>query len=83
MREIRQLIRMIDVLPGFIQILIAAFLVAFCAVSVYSRINTGFGARLFDRISKDSFNNGMPHVISYTVIPILVTLGYLLILMVK
>lgn len=60
---------------------IAVGLVLFCLVSVYGRINLEFGSKMFSRIPPSEIRMNWEHIIRYTVTPLILTLGYLYLLL--
>lgn len=80
MRPLRQLEGLIDALPVWGQFAIAAGLIIFSILSIYGRINVAVGAKVFSKIPADEIRSNIPHIIGYTVIPVIVTIGYLLLL---
>ena len=83
MRQIRQLSEMLDSMPGWAQVLLAIGLVAYSFVAIYGRINTEFGAKAFSKIPEDEVRTNIGHILQYTVIPVIVTVVYLLMLWTK
>jgi hypothetical protein len=83
MRQLRQLSTILDALPVWCQILIAAGLVVYAIVSLYARINVTFGARVFSKVPSDQIRTNVPHIIRYTVAPVIVTIGYLVMLIAR
>lgn len=69
-------------MPRPVQVLVAIGLVAYSLVSIYGRINPKFGARVFSRIPADRIRRDSVHIVRYTIIPVLVTVGYLGVLVV-
>ncbi len=78
MRTLRQLSGMLDSMPLAAQVLLAAVLVAYSVVSVYGRLNTAFGARVFSRVPKERIRSDAAHIFKYTIVPLIVTCGYVL-----
>ncbi len=62
------------------QILIGLFLVVYSILSVYGRMNPSVGKKLFSKIPKSEIRTNKLHILSYTVVPIIVTLGYFVLL---
>lgn len=83
MRQLRQLSLVLDSMPVWGQILLAIGLALYCIVSVYGRINTKFGAKVFSKIPEDQINTDKFHIMQYTFIPLIVTVGYLVLLAAK
>ena len=83
MSQLRQLSEMLDTMPVWLQFAIAAALVAYSFVSVYGRINLQFGAKAFSKIPMDEIRENKAHIFQYTVIPLIVTIGYLALLVAK
>ncbi|MFC1705194.1 hypothetical protein ACFL59_00045 [Planctomycetota bacterium] len=76
MRQLQQVQQLIDQLPGWAQLLVGALLVAFSVVSIYARVNTRFGARVFSRVPPERLRTNYLHVVQYTLTPVLVTIVY-------
>lgn len=74
---------MLDSIPVWAQILIAIGLVAYSIVAIYGRINLKFGTKAFSKIPSDQIRSNIPHIIQYTVVPMMVTIGYLAMLVAK
>ena len=68
MKILRELEQWNATLPVWGQALIFIALVLFSVLSVYGRINTGFGAKLFSRVSEDQIRSNIGHIVQYTVI---------------
>jgi len=83
MRQLRQLSELLDSMPVWVQFAIAAGLIAYSFVSVYGRFNLQFGAKAFSNIAKNEIRENKAHIFQYTVIPLIVTIGYLVLLAVK
>ena len=83
MRQLQQLSQLLDSMPAPVQILIAIGLIAYSFVAVYGRFNLDFGAKAFSQIPRDEIRTNTGHVIQYTIIPVIVTVGYLLLLIAK
>ena len=83
MRLLRQLSTILDGLPLWGQILIAVGLVLYSTVSLYGRINVKFGDKLFSKVASDRIRTNTSHILRYTLIPAIVTIGYLLLLIAK
>jgi heat shock protein HslJ len=49
-------------------------------MSIYGRINLRFGAKIFSKIHPHEIRTNQAHILSYTGIPLTVTIGYLLLL---
>lgn len=75
-----KLSRLLETIPVWGQILIAIFLVGFSIVSVYGRIDLGFGAKAFSRIPRHRLRSDVGHIVQYTVIPVITTIGFLVLL---
>ncbi|MCG8590327.1 MAG: hypothetical protein MJE66_13645 [Proteobacteria bacterium] len=80
MRQLRQLSELVDNLPVWAQLAIAVALVAYSLVAIYGRIDLDFGAKAFSKIPRDQIRTNTAHIVQYTVVPLLVTIGYLVIL---
>lgn len=78
MRMLRQLSETLESIPVWGQILICLFLVGYSFVSIYGRINTKFGAKAFSRIPEDRIRKDKGHIFQYTIIPAVVTIGFLI-----
>ncbi|MCB1033223.1 MAG: hypothetical protein KDD47_05255 [Acidobacteria bacterium] len=76
MRFLRQLGEIVHNLPLWGQVLLGLALVAFSAASVYGRINTGFGAKVFSKIPEEEIRTNTFHIIWYTVVPVLATIYF-------
>lgn len=83
MRALRQLEALIDQMPLWGQIAVGAFLVIYSILSVYGRINPSLGRKVFSKIPESEIRTNKPHIMGYTVIPVLVTIGYLILLINK
>lgn len=83
MRALRQLEGLVDQIPSMWQIVIAVALVLYSAASIYGRMNPTFGARIFSRVEPSAIRSDKGHIIAYTVIPAIVTVGYVLLLLSK
>lgn len=77
---LRQLSNLLGVLPVWAQVAIALFLVSFSVVTVYGRMNVDFGAKVFSRVPKEEIRTDKGHIFEYTVVPVIVTAGYLILL---
>jgi len=77
MRMLDNLSPLIDQMPPWAQWLVAAGLVLFSIVSIYGRINVKFGAKVFSKVPAEEIRTNIPHIIGYTVIPVIVTVVYL------
>lgn len=80
MRQIHQLEQFIDQIPPWGQFLIALFLLVFSILSLYGRYNTKVGSKVFSKIPADQIRSNWGHIIGYTIIPIIVTVGYFVLL---
>lgn len=80
MRQLRQLIEMFNTIPRPVQFVIAAALVAFSLASLYGRINTRFGAKVFSRVEESQIRRNVGHILQYTVVPIIVTAAFVALL---
>lgn len=83
MRQLRQLSQFIEVMPLWGIIAIAAFLVAYTASSIYGRFNTRFGVKIFSKIPASEIQSNVSHIIQYTVIPTIVTVGFFVMLLAR
>jgi hypothetical protein len=73
----RNLERLFDGLSPTLRLVIAAALVAFSLASIYGRINTRCGAKIFSKVPEQEIRSNRWHPVRYTVIPVLVTAGFL------
>ncbi len=80
MRQLRQLEALLDGIPVWGQILIGLFLVVYSILSVYGRMNPSVGRKLFSKIPESEIKTNKLHILSYTVVPVFVTLGYFILL---
>ncbi len=80
MRQLRQLEALLDGIPVWGQVLIGIFLVAYSVLSIYGRFNPSVGKKLFSKIPESEIRTNKIHILSYTVVPIFVTLGYFVLL---
>ncbi len=71
---------MVEELPLWGQILLGLFLGAYSILSVYGRFNPGFGKKLFSKIPESEIRTNKIHILGYTVIPVIVTVGYFFLL---
>lgn len=83
MRTLRQLAQILDSFPVWLQFAVAVALVAYSAAAVYGRINVGFGAKVFSKIPPDEITTNTGHIVQYTIIPVIITVGYLVLLAAK
>ena len=81
MRLLYQLENMVHQWPLWAQLGAGAFLVVYSVASVYGRINPRFGIKIFSRVPEAEIRTNKGHIISYTVVPVIVTVGYALILL--
>ncbi len=80
MRLLRQLEGLIEGLPPWGQVLLGLFLGAYSILSVYGRFNPGVGKKLFSKIPESEIRTNKIHILGYTVIPVIVTVGYFFLL---
>ena len=80
MRLLRQLEGLIEGWPLWAQLLVGVALLAFSVASIYGRINTSFGVKVFSKVPEDQIRSNWIHIIGYTVVPVIVTIGYAFIL---
>jgi hypothetical protein len=80
MRILFDLEQLSETIPLWAQLLIAILLVSYSVVSVYGRVNTVFGSKAFSRVPESQLRSNRTHIVKYTVIPVIVTLGYLYLL---
>ena len=80
MRILRQLEAQIDQMPQWAQILVGVFLVVYSILSIYGRINPRVGKKVFSKIPEAEIRTNKGHIIGYTVIPVIVTIGYFFLL---
>jgi hypothetical protein len=59
---------------AWIKYALAAFFTSFSVISVYGRINTN----VFSRIPPDRVRKDVGHIVKYTVVPIFITICYLM-----
>ena len=83
MRALDRFEGLVDGLPPWGQIVLALCLVAFSVLSVYGRINTRFGGKIFSKIPDSEIRTNSFHILRYTIIPVIITLGYLTLLLKK
>lgn len=83
MRQLRQLAGMLDSMPIWAQFAIAAGLLAYSFVAIYGRMNVDFGAKVFSKVPRDQIRTNQVHILQYTIIPVAVTVAYLLLLFAK
>lgn len=74
--RLRQVETFIETAPMWAQIAMGLFLVVISIGSIYGRINTKFGAKVFTKIPADQIRTNWGHIIGYTVMPVLATLCY-------
>ena len=80
MRLLRQLEGLIEGWPLWAQLLVGVALLAFSLASIYGRINPSFGVKVFSKVPEDQIRSNWIHIIGYTVVPVIVTIGYAFIL---
>ncbi len=78
--RLRQLNTLLDGMPPWAQFALAGFLVLYAVVSIYGRINTKFGAKVFSKIPEREIRTNVSHIVSYTIVPVVVCIGYLVLL---
>lgn len=83
MRILRQLEGLIDGLPPWGQILLGVALLAYSILSIYGRVNVSVGKKIFSKVPEDQIRSNWVHIIGYTVVPVIVTAGYYLLLYTK
>ena len=83
MRVLNYFDGLVDSLPSWGQIVLALFLVTFSVLSVYGRINTRFGGKIFSKIPESEIRSNLFHIFRYTIVPVSITLGYLALLLKK
>ena len=76
MRLLRQLEGLIEGWPLWAQLLVGVGLLAFSLASIYGRINTTFGVKVFSKVPEEEIRSNWIHIIGYTIVPVLVTVGY-------
>ena len=81
MRQLRQLAELMDKIPTWGHLLISVFLVAYTAASIYGRVNTQFGAKIFSHLPESDIRSNTGHIFQYTIVPLIVTIGYFILLM--
>ena len=74
--KIRQLQLMIEDLPLWGKIALGSFFVIYSILSIYGRFNVKLGHKLFSRIPENEIRTNKTHILSYTIIPIIVTMTY-------
>jgi hypothetical protein len=79
-RQLRRLNQLLESMPVWAQILVAVFLTAFAVATIYGRIDPAIGRRLFSRIPTEEIRTNVGHIIQYTVIPVIVWIGFLVLL---
>jgi hypothetical protein len=72
-----------DQMPLWGQVLVGALLIVFSILSTYGRINPKVGAKVFSKIPESEIRTNKAHILSYTIIPIVVTIGYLVVFLNK
>lgn len=77
MKIIRQLSQQLDSIPVWAQFAIAFGLIVYSCISVYARVNPTFGAKAFSRIAEDEIRHNKVHILRYTIVPLIVTVGYI------
>jgi hypothetical protein len=80
---LRNLLRLMDEMPVWAQLVVAALLVLYAVASVYGRIDTRFGSKIFSRIPERELRTNMGHIFQYTVMPVIVCLGFLFVLIAR
>ena len=83
MRILRQLEGLIDGLPPWGQVLLGMALLAYSGLSIYGRVNVSVGKKIFSKVPEDQIRTNWVHIIGYTVVPVIVTVGYSLLLYTK
>ena len=83
MRVLHQLSGLMDQMPPWAQWLVGIGLVLFSAASIYGRINVRFGTKVFSKVPPEDIRSNTGHIIGYTVIPVIVTVVYCLLLWTK
>ena len=83
MRILRQLEGLIDGLPPWGQILLGVALLAYSILSIYGRVNVSVGKKIFSKVPEDQIRSNWVHIIGYTVVPVIVTVGYFFLLYAK
>ncbi len=80
MRMLRQLESLFETMPPWAQWAVGAFLLLFSIASVVGRFSPAIGAKVFSRIPPERLRKDVGHILAYTVVPLLVTVGYLVLL---
>jgi len=80
---LRILSELLDTLPTWGQWTLGAALVLYSIAAVYGRINLAVGAKVFSKIPADRIRTDKGHIIQYTVIPLVATTVYVLLLLTK
>ena len=83
MRTLRQLSEMLDSMPTWAQLALGAGLLAYSIAAIYGRMNVELGTKIFSRIPPEEIRTNKGHILQYTVIPVAVAVGYLLLLLAK
>lgn len=83
MTQLRQLSELFDRMPMAVVAGVAIGLVVYSVVATYGRINLDFGAKVFSRVPRERLRSDVFHITRYTVIPVVVTLGFLALLAVR
>ena len=80
MRFLRQLEGLIEGWPLWGQILLGVALLAYSVLSIYGRFNTTLGSKIFSKIPEEEIRTNWIHIIGYTIVPVIITVGYFLLL---
>lgn len=80
MQQLRQISELIETWPPVVQVGILVALVIFSILSIYGRVDINVGAKLFSNVPKEEIRTNWFHIIRYTIIPVLITFGYVILL---
>ncbi len=83
MKTLRQLQGLVDQMPLWGQVLVGIGLLVYSVLSIYGRMNPNFGKKIFSKIPAEEIRTNKIHIIGYTIIPVVVTIGYLILLGLK
>jgi len=78
---IGRLIHLKDSMSPGLKIFLGIWFVGMSILSVYARINTKFGAKIFTKVPENELRTNMWHITEYTIIPIIVTIFYLVLVL--
>lgn len=83
MHQLQQLDILIELSPPWSRIAMAIVLIAFSSIGIYGGINLDFGHKAFTRIPRSEIRSNWPHIFRYTISPLIMTIGYLYLLITK